>query len=137
VFEFTPLDQGFALRMSSDLHNVDRCISRIRIFLEERDGAEHLFPLSLLAREALNNAMIHGNGLDAAKTVRFRLVAREDGFDMDVEDQGPGFAWQEKLHAISDVTADRGRGHEIYRNFARAVRYNATGNALTLEYRGQ
>lgn len=135
MFEFTPLDQGFALRMNSDLHNVDRSISRIRIFLEERDGAEHLFPLSLLAREALNNAMIHGNRLDAAKTVHFKLLAREGGFDLDVEDQGQGFAWQEKLHAVSDVTADHGRGHEIYRNFARAVRYNATGNALTLEYR--
>jgi serine/threonine-protein kinase RsbW len=137
VFEFTPLDQGFALRMNSDLHNVDRCINRIRIFLDERDGAEHLFPLSLLAREALNNAMIHGNGLDAAKTVFFRLLVREGGFDLDVEDQGPGFAWKEKLQAVSDVTVERGRGHEIYRNFARAVRYNATGNALTLEYREQ
>lgn len=137
MFEFTPLDQGFALRMNSDLHNVDRCITRIQIFLEEREGAEHLFPLSLLAREALNNAMIHGNRLDAAKTVHFRLLTREGGFDLDVEDQGPGFAWQEKLRTVSDVTADRGRGHEIYRNFAHAVRYNQEGNALTLEYRGQ
>lgn len=137
MFEYTALDQGFTLRMSSDLHNVDRCIARIRGFLEDRDEPEHLFPLSLLAREALNNAMIHGNRLDPTKSVVFTLQAREKGFNVGVEDQGPGFAWEEKLQTKSDVTAERGRGHEIYRNYAHAVRYNTRGNALTLEYRGQ
>jgi len=135
MFELTMLDQGFALRMNTDLRNVDRCISRMRIFLEEKNKDEHLFPLSLLAREALNNAMIHGNGLAPAKTVRFQLMAREDGFDMEVEDEGEGFPWDRYMQARSHVDDERGRGHEIFRNYAHAIRYNKRGNALTLEYR--
>lgn len=135
MFEFTTLDQGFTLLMNTDLHNVDHCIERMRIFLEERGKAEHLFPLSLLAREALNNAMIHGNLLAPDKTVRFQLAAHENGFDMVVEDEGQGFEWKNRVQSSSHVDDERGRGHEIYRNYAHKTRYNQKGNALTLEYR--
>jgi hypothetical protein len=82
--------------------------TRMRIFLEERGKAEHLFPLSLLAREALNNAMIHGNRRAPDKTVRFQLVAREHGFDMEVEDEGQGFEWKSRVQASSHVDDERG-----------------------------
>ena len=136
MFTCTQLDHGFGLEMSTDLTNVDRCVERIDLFLRERDAASHLFPLSLLAREALNNAMVHGNRLDPAKTVRFRLLAREGDFEMNVEDEGEGFDWEERLQSSSGVDDVSGRGHEIFRNYAKSVRYNPKGNALTLEYRG-
>jgi serine/threonine-protein kinase RsbW len=136
MFELTPLDQGFALKMDSSLQNVDRCVDHIRAFLEEKGQEQHLFSLSLLAREALNNAMIHGNRMAPGTTVRFRLLAREEGFDLEIADDGPGFDWQGRMHARSRAEDLSGRGHEIFRNFAQAVRYNPEGNALTLEYRG-
>ena len=136
MFTCTQLDHGFSLEMSTDLTNVDRCVERIDLFLREMDAVGHLFPLSLLAREALNNAMVHGNRLDSAKTVRFRLRALEGGFEMSVEDEGEGFEWERRLQASSDVDDVSGRGHEIFRNYAASVRYNPKGNALTLEYRG-
>lgn len=136
MFTLTPLSQGFALEMDTRLENVDRCVDRIRLFLEERNGQEHLFPLSLLAREALNNAMIHGNRLAPEKKVRFTLLTREGGFDLEIEDSGPGFDWQERMQARSLAEDESGRGHEIFRNYARTVHYNPKGNAITLEYRG-
>jgi serine/threonine-protein kinase RsbW len=136
MFQLTELDQGFALEMDTILENVDRCVDQIRLFLNERNGSEHLFPLSLLTREALNNAMIHGNRLDHSKTVRFRLLACAGGFDLEIEDEGSGFAWDRHMQASSQVEDVSGRGHEIFRNYARTVRYNGKGNALTLEYRG-
>jgi serine/threonine-protein kinase RsbW len=136
VFELTPLEQGFALKMDNNLENVDRCVECIRIFLEEKGEGGHLFPISLLAREALNNAMIHGNRMTPGTTVRFRLLAREAGFDLEIEDDGPGFDWQGRMLARSRAEDLSGRGHEIFRNYAQAVRYNPRGNALTLEYRG-
>jgi serine/threonine-protein kinase RsbW len=135
MLDFTPLDDGFALEMDTDLGNVDRCVERISTFLEERGDQEDLFAVTLLAREALNNAMIHGNGLETSRRVRFRLSAKEGGYDLGVEDQGPGFDWRSRLQASSSAEDVRGRGHEIYRNFAQTVRYNDRGNALRLEYR--
>jgi serine/threonine-protein kinase RsbW len=136
MFKVTPLAQGFALEMDTSLENVDRAVEHLRIFLEERNGSEHLFPLSLLAREALNNAMIHGNRLDRAKTVLFRLLTRAGGFDLQITDEGHGFAWGRHMQASSRAGDVSGRGHEIFRNYAHATRYNDKGNALTLEYRG-
>jgi len=136
MFEFTPLEQGFALEMDSRLENVDRCVERIRLFLENKDEGQHLFSLSLLAREALNNAMVHGNRMAPGTAVRFRLLAREGGFDLEIEDDGPGFDWQGRMQAFSRAEDVSGRGHEIFRNYAQGIRYNTTGNALTLEYRG-
>lgn len=136
MFNLTPLAQGFALEMDSRLENVDRCVERIRLFLKERGAESHLFSLSLLAREALNNAVIHGNRMDPGKTVRFRLLEREGGFDLEIEDDGPGFDWRQRLQARSKTDDVSGRGHEIFRNYAQAVRYNREGNAMTLEYRG-
>ena len=136
MLDFTPLDDGFVLEMDTDLGNVDLCVERIRTFLEERGDQEDLFAVTLLTREALNNAMIHGNGLVASRRVIFRLTAKDGGYDLEVEDQGPGFDWRSRLQASSGVEDVRGRGHEIYRNFARSVRYNDRGNALRLEYRG-
>jgi serine/threonine-protein kinase RsbW len=136
VFELTPLEQGFALMMDNSLENVDRCVENIRIFLEEKGESGHLFSISLLAREALNNAMIHGNRMAPGTTVRFRLLARKAGFDLEIEDDGPGFDWQGRMQARSRTEDLSGRGHEIFRNYAQTVRYNPKGNALTLEYRG-
>ena len=136
MFELTPLEQGFALKMDNSLENVDRCVDRIRIFLEKRGEDGHVFPISLLAREALNNAMIHGNHMAPETTVRFRLLARKTGFDLEIEDDGPGFDWQGRMQARSRAEDLSGRGHEIFRNYAQTVRYNPKGNALTLEYRG-
>ena len=136
MLDFTPLHHGFALEMATDLSNVDLCVEHIRLFLEERGEQGHLFAVSLLAREALNNAMIHGNRLEPSRRVFFRLTAMDGGCDLEVEDQGPGFDWRSRLQASSGVEDVRGRGHEIYRNFARSVRYNDRGNALRLEYRG-
>jgi serine/threonine-protein kinase RsbW len=137
MFDMTPFHDGFDLEMDTDLLNVDRCVDRIREFLEKRKAQDHFFALSLLTREALNNAMIHGNGQDPAKRVRFRLRALQDGFDLEVGDEGPGFDWRSRVMASSDVEDVRGRGHEIYRNYASAVRYNERGNVVTLEYRGE
>jgi serine/threonine-protein kinase RsbW len=94
MFDMTPLPDGFTVEMATDLDNVDRCVELMRAFLEERGAQEHLFAISLLTREAVNNAMIHGNRMDAGKRVRLRFLVREEGFDLEVEDQGPGFAWQ-------------------------------------------
>jgi serine/threonine-protein kinase RsbW len=136
MFDIKPLHDGFVLEMNTDLLNVDRCVEQIREFLEQRKASDHLFALSLLAREALNNAMIHGNGKDPDKRVRFRFQAQEGGFDLEVGDEGPGFDWQCHVQTCTGVEDVRGRGHEIYRNYARNVRYNERGNVITLEYRG-
>lgn len=136
MFETYPLDHGFEIRMHTDLNNVDLCIKELDLFLTRHDLRSHLFSLALLAREALNNAMTHGNKMQPEKHVFFRLTRNDEDFCMEITDHGNGFAWQEHVHAQSDISRESGRGHEIFSNYATTVQYNESGNHLILEYTG-
>ena len=134
MLDCTPLHHGFALDMDTDLSNVDLCVEHIRLFLEKRGEEGHLFAVSLLAREALNNAMIHGNGLDPAKRVSFRFTARDGGYDLEVEDQGPGFDWRGFLDFDPErAFAPNGRGIALSRQLSFAtLTYIPPGNAVVV-----
>ena len=47
------------------LVNVDRICSEISAWLLEKDLSKHIFPLEMLTREAINNAIIHGCRLNS------------------------------------------------------------------------
>lgn len=136
MFQATRDQHGFSALMSTNLANVDRCIAHIRVFLTAGEKDPRLFPLTLLAREALNNAMVHGNKLAPDKQVTFHFRVNGNTFTLEIEDQGPGFDWQRHVGSTSAVEEESGRGHEIYRHFAKSLRYNDRGNILTLEYEG-
>ncbi len=137
MFEPTPLPHGLEIRMNSELENVDHAMTALRALLEQSEAGQHFFPLSLLAREALNNAMIHGNGLDPEKEVLFRVSLRSQGFRLEVTDQGPGFDWRKRLGSRSDIMQESGRGHEIFHFYASAVSYNEPGTHIILDYIGE
>lgn len=50
-----------------------------------------IFGIRLSVEEALINAIKHGNKLDPAKLVRVSYSISEDGFEIEIEDEGPGF----------------------------------------------
>lgn len=134
MFHHSHLPNGFELVMNSELTNVDASVAVLREFLTNRKHDTHFFALSLLMREALNNAMIHGNSSDIDKQVIMRLRYMDGRYIMDIEDQGSGFDWMSRINAITREDDESGRGHEIYRSYARHVRYNVRGNIVRLEY---
>jgi serine/threonine-protein kinase RsbW len=50
-----------------------------------------LFAIRLCLEEALINAIKHGNRLDPQKMVQIRYSIDEEGFSIEIEDEGPGF----------------------------------------------
>lgn len=56
--------------------------------------------LGLAVREAMVNAVAHGNKYDAAKQVRFILDSRSDSLHITIVDQGNGF----DLNRVPDPT---------------------------------
>jgi serine/threonine-protein kinase RsbW len=74
-------------------------------------GEEHAVQLAL--REALNNAVVHGNRLDASKLVHVRVHCRVGkGISLIVSDQGQGFDARtipDPL-AVENLEAEHGRG---------------------------
>jgi serine/threonine-protein kinase RsbW len=94
-----------------------------------------VFAVHLAVEEAIVNAIVHGNKLDAAKKVHVQCEVSADRVRVAIADEGPGF----DPAAVPDCTADDrlqapgGRGVMLMRSFMTSITYNAAGNAVVLE----
>lgn len=88
--------------------------------------------MELLLREFLNNAMIHGNGLDAHKQVQMSFRIGIKWMRIQIADEGPGFDWRKARRTPPDADAESGRGLAIAMIYAQRVRFNRPGNQVTI-----
>lgn len=117
----------------SRLPDVDHVCQDLRRFLVEQREAESGFVVELVARESLNNAVLHGNCEQAARSVFLRFRVYPDHFCLQVRDEGPGFNWRGRIHApIPDDFTVRGRGIPILEMYAQRLRFNEAGNSVTI-----
>jgi len=84
--------------------------------------------------EALSNAMIYGNGRDPAKRVRVEVFLHEGYLEARVTDEGTGFDPNRVADPTTPVNLRRegGRGIFLMYKLMDEVRFNATGNSVTL-----
>jgi serine/threonine-protein kinase RsbW len=94
-------------------------------------GAEHDVELAL--REALSNAVVHGNRQDARKLVHVRCRCKVgSGISVVVSDQGQGF----DAHAIPDLGAfenlgmEHGRGIHLMKSAMDEVSFQQRGTEV-------
>ena len=82
-------------------------------------SAEAAFGIDMAVREAITNAVLHGNRQDESKIVEIILTSSPDAVEISVHDQGPGFNPEE----VPDPTAQEnilkasGRGIFFMRTF--------------------
>jgi serine/threonine-protein kinase RsbW len=107
---------------------VDEAAAAVSEFLNRLGiGEEVAFGVDMAVREAVTNAVIHGNKLDDAKVVAVKLKNTPEGFEISVHDQGAGFNPDD----IPDPTKDEnilktsGRGIFFMRNFMDEVEWYA------------
>lgn len=92
------------------------------------------FAIRLALDEALANAIHHGNRNDPAKHITVEYEVTDDRACIRVCDEGPGF----KPEGVPDPTIDEnierpnGRGVLLMRAYMTEVRFNETGNCVTL-----
>jgi serine/threonine-protein kinase RsbW len=117
--------------ISSRVAEADLLCEKVRTLLQHDDLSHLSFAVELLARECLNNAVIHGNRGDEKKSVLFRLWIEQQWIRLQVRDEGPGFAWR-KPRPAENTTATSGRGLRLCELYAGRVRFNGCGNQITL-----
>jgi serine/threonine-protein kinase RsbW len=136
IFNRTIKPDRLSITFSSTLENIDRICDEVSRFLD-RDfkGMEaHLFSINLVIREALTNAVRHGNDLNPEKKVKFFLkIEREKEIWIIVEDQGRGFDWQKAWESPPGADDDHGRGLAIMNSYFSSCCYNKKGNRLILK----
>jgi serine/threonine-protein kinase RsbW len=80
------------LHLPSHIDSVAEAAAVVADFINRAGmGEEAAFGIDMAVREAVTNAVIHGNKCDESKTVELTLKSSPDGVEIIVHDQGPGF----------------------------------------------
>jgi serine/threonine-protein kinase RsbW len=96
-------------------------------------GAEHEVELAL--REALSNAVIHGNRMDSRKLVHVRCRCKlEKGLCLTVTDEGRGFDTRAVLDPLAggNLEAEHGRGIQLMKSAMDKVFFERGGREVHL-----
>ncbi len=119
--------------ISSNLRVVDSVCERLHTTLKVNGLSDLHFPVELVARECLNNAIIHGNRHDAGKKVAVDFKIGRKWICLQIVDEGSGFK-RKKAHKSMppDNTVVRGRGLPICRLYTDRMAFNRKGNQITL-----
>jgi len=116
------------LRLPSRIEAVAEAAAAVSEFLKRLGIDEGVaFGVDMAVREAVTNAVLHGNKLDEAKIVDLKLRNSPEAFEIIVHDQGQGF----NPNVIQDPTKEEnilkpsGRGIFFMRNFMDSVDWSA------------
>jgi serine/threonine-protein kinase RsbW len=102
------------LRFPSHIEAVNQAAAAVSEFISGLGFGE-----DMAVREAVTNAVVHGNKLDGGKVVELRLTNPPKAFEITVHDQGQGF----NPNNVPDPTREEnilkssGRGVFFMRNF--------------------
>jgi serine/threonine-protein kinase RsbW len=111
---------------------VDAVCLELRSFLQAHGRAADAFAVELLAREALNNAVLHGNQSQPDKTARLDVRLGRRWLRLQITDEGPGFNWRAARRGLPEADTASGRGLLISDLYADRVAFNQRGNQITL-----
>jgi len=122
--------------LRSEVHSVEAAVGGTMAALHaEGCGEAQCAAIELALREALANAMLHGNGGDPQKRVELDCVGHPDGsVTVLVRDQGAGF----RLEDVRDPThpdnvyLTGGRGIYLIRHFMDDVQFRKNGSEIRM-----
>ena len=108
------------LRFASRIEAVAEAAAAVSEFLNRVGiGEDTAFGIDMAVREAVTNAVLHGNKLDSAKFAEIDLKKSAETLEINVRDQGKGFNPNEVADPTKDenILKTSGRGIFFMRNF--------------------
>lgn len=112
--------------IASTIESIDDAVVRTVAFASDSGFPEDaLFGIDMAVREALANAVKHGNKLDAAKLVEVTLNGSPKGIEIQIRDFGDGFAVEEVPDPTNpeNLLKESGRGILFMHNFVDEVEW--------------
>ena len=136
-----PKRSEWSFEIPSTLEAIDQVCAQFQKWRAIHCAGVSAFSSELLLREALINSVVHGateggDAKDAHKRihgiVRSAFRAGRGLLTMTIHDEGDGFDWRAVWNRHAGPEDTGGRGIEILRRYASAVRFNPKGNTVTL-----
>jgi len=115
------------LKLASRLESVEEAAVEASKFAERHDfGDDVKSAVDMAVREAVANAVKHGNKLDETKQVEITFENRNEGFEITVRDFGAGFAVEEVPDPTNpeNLLKASGRGVLFMRSFMDKVEWS-------------
>jgi len=115
------------LTLPSRIEAVNEAAAAVARILVQLGADEQLaFGLDMAVREAVTNAVVHGNKQDESKTVRVAIKGAPEGIEISVHDEGAGFNPTEvpDCTAAENIMKSSGRGIFFMRNFVDEVEWH-------------
>lgn len=99
-------------------------------------GDEFYARLMLAVSEAATNGILHGNKLDASKTVEINAFEDNGKLIFETTDQGEGFEPEDLPDPLAEenLLKTSGRGIFLMKEYADEVSYSEGGTRLTLTF---
>ena len=114
------------LKFPSRIETVGEAAAAVSEFMNRIGITEDVaFGVEMAVREAVTNAVVHGNKLDDAKVVEVKLRNTPAVFEITVHDQGAGFNPDDVPDPTKDenILKTSGRGIFFMRNFMDEVNW--------------
>ena len=114
------------LTLPSRIEAVNEAAAALARTLSDLEADEQLaFGLDMAIREAVTNAVMHGNKQDEAKEVRVNIKSSPEAIEISVHDEGQGFNPTEVPDptAAENIMKSSGRGIFFMRNFVDEVEW--------------
>jgi serine/threonine-protein kinase RsbW len=123
-------------RFPADLEHIDPAVCRVQEWMQKQGLERHLFRFTLLIREALNNAVVHGAKCDPARQISFSVFRREEDIILSIKDTGPGFDPERfpEYPETERVCPEHGWGVPLMRKFASRFSYDQKDGTTVLVY---
>jgi len=112
--------------ISSKIEAIDEAVQKATAFASNAGfGDDALFGIDMAVREALANAVKHGNKLDETKQVEITLINLGDGMEILIRDFGSGFDVSEVPDPTNpeNLLKASGRGILFMHNFVDRVEW--------------
>ena len=123
------------LSISSEVGNIIKVENFIESFSETFSLPPDLFgKISLSIIEAVNNAILSGNKLDASKQVCLEAWEENNKFHVSIEDEGQGFDYNHIPNPTlpDNILKDAGRGLYIMKTLSDELIFEKNGAKVTL-----
>jgi serine/threonine-protein kinase RsbW len=126
-FQVPQLALSFDWVIPSDLSLLDNAVAEITAAIDRARCWDDVETIGLAVREALANAMIHGNHCNPEKTARVSVVVNDEcDLLIVVKDSGSGFDPSRLPNPVADenLLASHGRGIFLMKQFMDQVDFN-------------
>ena len=119
--------------IQSDIANMPLVEERLFHFCRECNVGNYYSAVSVAVMQAVENAIVHGNGSDAAKQVSVTFATCRGGIFAEVKDEGMGFDYS-RFGQLPMGDQTSGEGIFIMRSLADRMTFSDGGRMVRLEF---